>query len=467
MKTCLRILILVILAPSATMAQQTIKGNFPALAHQEVKLVGFEGFNTYVIDRSKVNENGIFKLSFNPSDYGMGYLAGEDGSTFIVIMAVGEDLMLEGEFLSSPETVMITTGRQNQLFERYATEHPRREQALSAWDYLERIYHHDPLFAGHDAAKQAIASEKQRIKQEDKAFLTGLDPDTYVSWYLPVRKLVSSVPTIAQYRTEEIPAAIAAFRNMDHTDPRLYKSGLLANVIESHFWLIENSGRSLDSVFIEMNTSIDHLIENLVSDEKKFNEITQYLFNLLEKRSLFGASEYLALKILNEVGCTVDDNFAGQLESYRAMKIGNTAPDIEFNNEYLAPGYQPAHAPQNLSDIQSKYTVVVFGSSCCPQCPEELYQLARLYSKWKTHAVEVVFVSLDEEAEVFRSFAGIFPFISICDFQKWESPVVKAWHVFATPTMYLIDDKREIILRPNSVSQMDAWVDWYLVQGNH
>jgi hypothetical protein len=32
--------------------------------------------------------------------------------------------------------------------------------------------------------------------------------------------------------------------------------------------------------------------------------------------------------------------------------------------------------------------------------------------------------------------------------------------------MYLLDAKREILLRPNSVKQVDAWVDWYLVQGN-
>jgi hypothetical protein len=38
--------------------------------------------------------------------------------------------------------------------------------------------------------------------------------------------------------------------------------------------------------------------------------------------------------------------------------------------------------------------------------------------------------------------------------------------VFGTPTMYLLDKNRKIILRPNSVKQMDAWVDWYLVKGN-
>jgi len=114
-----------------------------------------------------------------------------------------------------------------------------------------------------------------------------LPENSYVRYYLPLRKLLSSVSTIAQYRTEEIPAAIALFRNIDYTDPRLSKSGLQADVIESHFWLIENSGRSLDSVYIEMCKSIDILVENLLSDEQKLNETTEHLFKFLEKRTWF------------------------------------------------------------------------------------------------------------------------------------------------------------------------------------
>jgi hypothetical protein len=89
-----------------------------------------------------------------------------------------------------------------------------------------------------------------------------------------------------------------------------------------------------------------------------------------------------------------------------------------------------------------------------------------LYEKWKKHNIEVVFVSLDEDEKKFKSFAGVFPFVSICDYQKWESPVVKNYHVFATPTLFLLDDKRQILLRPHSVSQLDSWVDWYLVERN-
>ncbi len=451
---------------SQSTSQRTVTGNFPNLAGQKITIVGFEGFNTYTIDRAQACDKGRFTLSFGEKDYGMGYLAAEDNEAFIVILAPGENLSLRGETLTIAETVEIVSGQQNQLFERYASEHPRREQALSAWVFLDRIYQHDSLFAVQEKPASAIEQEMQRIKEEDEAFLESLDAQTYISWFLPVRKLVSSVSTIAQYRTQEIPQAIASFREKDYTGIRLWKSGLLRETIEAHFWLIENSGRSLDSVFVEMNVSIDYMLENLATDKHKLNEITHYLFGLLEQRSLFGASAHLALKVLNEASCTIDDNLARQLESYRAMKTGNTAPDFVFPADVIAPGDHAEQIPQKLSDINSPYTVVVFGAGWCPACHDELMQMAGLYETWRRQGVEVLLVSLDEDKEAFKTFAGDFPFISLCDFKKWDSPIAEAYHVFATPTMYLLDSKQEILLRPNSVRQMDAWVDWFLVQGN-
>ena len=447
-------------------SQNTISGTFPGVANQQINLIGFNGFQTYPIDSVQANEKGKFQLSFGKEDYGMAYLLSEADKSFVVIIAENENLKLKGENFELAESITIINGKQNQLFAQYASEHPRSEQALSAWGYLEKIYTKDSLFAVQETPKQAIFQEMHRIKTEDSLFLASLASDSYVSWYLPLRKLVSSVSTIAQYRTDEIPLAIASFRKMDYTDPRLQKSGLLGDVIESHFWLIENSGRLLDSVYVEMNTSIDILIENLLVDEQKLNKVTEYLFKFLEKRSLFDASEYLALKLLNEQGCSIHNDFAAQLESYRAMKKGNIAPDFDLKIDVIAPGYDASKQPKKLSDLDSKYTLVVFGASWCPACPDELYQIARLYEKWKKHGVEVVLVSMDEDSQIFRNFAGVFPFISICDYQKWESLVVKAWHIFATPTLYLLNDKREILLRPISVNQIDSWIDWYLVQGN-
>jgi thiol-disulfide isomerase/thioredoxin len=446
-------------------AQGTIIGNFPHLAGQQVILSGFNGFNTNAIDSTNVTEQGDFKINYTNADMGMGYLAAADNKPYFVVLA-NENIQLQGEVLSKPESILTMSGKENQLFVQFAVEHAKREQALSAWVYLKKRYQEDSLFFNQKLPQQAIATEMQRIKREDSGYLINLDSKSYISWYLPIRKLVSLVFTITQYGTHEIPTMLTDFRKMDYADERLYKSGLLKEAIDSHFWLLDNIGQPLDSVLKEMKLSIDFLFENLSKDDQKFNKITKYLFELLERQSLFQASEYLALTVLTQNSCTVNDDLAKQLEFYRVMKKGNTAPDIVFSGDVFKNGSQ-IKTLKRLSDIKSAYKVIVFGASWCPKCGEELSQLLPFYKKWKSKGVEVVFVSLDTDKTQFKNFSSIFPFFSVCDYNKWESQAIKDYYVFASPTLFLLDKDQKIILRPNSVKLMDAWVDDYLATGKN
>lgn len=126
----------------------------------------------------------------------------------------------------------------------------------------------------------------------------------------------------------------------------------------------------------------------------------------------------------------------------------------------------PEKAYESLDDINGSYTLIVFGASWCPKCQEEIPELAKYYNSWKEEGVELVLVSLDENEASYKTFVEDFPFMSTCDYQKWDGQIVNDYYVFSTPTMYLLNSEREIVLRPNSIKQMEAWVDWYLVQGN-
>jgi thiol-disulfide isomerase/thioredoxin len=451
---------------SFSLSSQTIQCTFPSLAGTKVKFGTFEGLNSKTSDSVIVDAKGNFSFQFSIEKTAIGYLVNEENKPYFLILDKGEQISLKGEYFTMPETIKVLSGKQNQAFSQYAKEHPKREQTLSAWRYLDRIYILDSLFMKDKKSKKFISKQYAKIKKEDQDFLYRLDPKSYVAWYLPTRRLVSDVSIIAQYRTEEIPATIRAFRTLDYTDERLYRSGLFKDAIESHFWLLENCGKSLDSVFIEMKVSIDSMMTKLVKNEKKLNEVTDYLFDLLERHSLFQASEYLALKVLNEVSCTINNDLVKQLETYRAMKKGNIAPDVTFPENTIYPVDLQNKKPTKLSDLKTPYTLIVFGASSCPKCAEEIPQIAELYSKWKEQGVEVIFVSLDETGNDFQNFTSSFPFVSTCDFKKWKSPIVESYYVFGTPTMFLLDNKREILLRSNSVKQMDAWVDWFLIQGN-
>ena len=134
MKIKIILLIFTVLLTSSSFAQ-SISGNLSLLTNQSISLEGFNGLKSYPISTSKINDKGNFELFYSNADYGVGYLMSSNKKPFFVILS-GEDIVIAGEVLSYVETIKITKGKENQWFEQYAKEHPKRDQALSAWIYL-------------------------------------------------------------------------------------------------------------------------------------------------------------------------------------------------------------------------------------------------------------------------------------------------------------------------------------------
>lgn len=108
---CIALACFGVVARSQGSSHSAVTGSFPALGNQQIKLVGFDGFSTYTIDRVRADKQGRFSLSFGEEDHGMGYLVAEDEQAFIVFLASGENLGLKGENLAFVETVEIDSGR--------------------------------------------------------------------------------------------------------------------------------------------------------------------------------------------------------------------------------------------------------------------------------------------------------------------------------------------------------------------
>jgi thiol-disulfide isomerase/thioredoxin len=439
---------------------QTLTGTFPALANQTISLDGTKGFDSYSIGTIKADEKGQFTLTYSQADYGIAFLSGEDKKPFVVILEKS-GIRLEGQVLGEASSIRILEGQENRLFEQYTQDQGKREQAMSAWAYLQNLYQNDPLFAKKKEPNQAIDTEVLRIQQEDGQFIEGLPAESFVRWFLPIRKLVSSVGAIAQYRTAELPQTIAAFRGMDYADPRFQKSGLFRDLFESQFWLLENSGGSLDSIYGKMEVSIDAILASAAKSAPLYNEVTAYLLELFERRSLTNAAEYLALTALEQDKVVLQPRLAMKLEGYRAMKVGTTVPEIQFAGDILLQG-KPITHPTRLTEVVAPYRLVIFGASWCPACSEAMAELIPLYEKWNRLGLEAIFVSLDTDPKAFQAYSEGIPFIAFSDYKKWDTQAAADYFVASSPSFYLIDQEGKLLLRPISVKQIDAWVDWKL-----
>ena len=439
-------------------AQNKIIGNFPLLKAQKITLLGFDGMRDYIIDTIKVSDDGSFCLKYTDQDYGMGFIIASDNKPYFVFLNK-ETIKLKGASISNTQNVIVLEGEQNKALKKYTLDHQNREQALRTWKLLSNVYSKDSLYLNEKSAKAAIINEIKRINKQDSDFLTKPTNSSYLKWYLSVGNIISSVFAITQSETELIPSTINAFRKLDYSNPFFNKSGLMADVLESQYWLIENSGQPLDTVFKEMIVSTDSILSNISKNEKLYNEITKYLFNYFERHSLIKVSEYLAVKALTQNSCSLNSDVSSLLESYRSMKKGNKAPEIIFNGDVFKSGIK-WNNQMRLSDIESKFKLIIFGASWCYKCEEEIPELATFYEKWKSKGVEIIFISLDTEKQAFESFSSRLPFITSCDYKTWETKAAKDYYITSSPTYFLLDNKDTILARPISVQHIDSLIQY-------
>lgn len=446
MKRIHAIVFFALLLSQTTWAQGVVRGSFSGLAGQKISLEGYRGTDTHTIAVTTADAQGNFALPYAREDHGRAFLLSADNKSYFIVLT-GEALAISGKNFLATAEIRIEEGGENQLLVKYLAEQTKREQALYYWVNLEKMYEGEVL--------SFIRREQERIHSEDSLFLAQLDPDSYVSWYLPLRKLISLAATRVKYQPEAIPAILDDLRKVDFGDVRLYQSGLLKEVLDYQFQLIRQSGWSEERKQRATEESIDLLIAKVKAEEEKMNMVAAYLFEAFEKRSFSEAAAYLSNRVLDDASCTVSEDLNYRLESYRLMKVGNKAPDIVFGEGVSTLGGVSANS---LKALPAVVKIVVFGAGWCQHCQQEIPRMVELYQKWKPYGVEVVFVSLDENAANFKAFAGNFPFISISDFKSWDSPIVRDYHIYATPTIFMLNKELVILEKPQSVKAVNDWL---------
>ena len=426
---------------------QTLTGTLTQHQGQQISLTGFNYYKSYQLSKTTVDSLGNFILNYPKDYYGMGVLKTQDNSSLVLILTES-NIQLIGTHLQDPKSLSFTNSVTNANFVQYAQAQGLRNNALSALKYLDDLYQKEPFFAQRKKLKTAVKNEQAYILKEDAAFMAALEPQSYLRWFIPYRKLVQDMPVIVRNETQRIPDAIAQFRITDFKNPKFKTSGLFKELIEGHYMLLENMGQSLDSVYAQMNTSTQYLIDHLQEKDSLLNTVADELFDYFENRSLFKASEYLSMRLLNDSQCVLEDDLVEKLESYSAVKVGNIAPDIILGK-------------QKLSAIKTN-KLVVFGASWCPHCTKEIPILEKHYTSWKEKNVEVFYISIDIDPAAFQKVYTNTPWQTYCDFKGWDTPAAKDYYITGTPTYFLLDENNKILARPNSVEHANVLIDFRL-----
>jgi len=428
--------ILLLLSTIATaQVEFTVKGHFNATENKEITLSGYTAGEDLLLNKTTTDNNGNFTISYPANYVGAALLQITKGKKVIVLLN-HENFEMQWGDLSSTKTLKFINSTENATFDAGLSLYQNTQEKKTGIAYLVPFYN-------DDAQKSLFfKTELSELNAVIPNYLNKLSDKTYAAYYLKIRVLIADLHLSIKRYPENKPELEKQFNSINFSDARLLHSGLQDELIDAYILANENATKQLQQ-------SINIILKSLKSKPEVKQNIAEYMFTTFEKRSLFECSEYIALAMLTDDSCQLDDKHKALFEQYRKMANGNKAPDITFFNA------QKSH----LYDLKSQYQLVVFGASWCFKCVEEIPKLKKFYENWKTkHNLEIVFISLDTQKAEYEKFIKDFPWLSSCDYKEWETKAAKDYCVFGTPTMYLLDANHTIKLKPISAEQVNSWL---------
>lgn len=431
-------LLLMLLTYCSTYSQnKIISGYVPEFAGQTISIHGYSSFSEVPIGSAVADSLGNIKLAFTPAYRGAAMLRANDINK-IVLLINNEDITIDWTNTTEFKTLKINSN-ENEAFKEGMEIYQSAASKQVALDYLLPLYENEPV------KYHFFTVELDSVVTQYKSFTNSLTDKMYAKKYLRWRSFISDMPQTAQKYTSRFPSDSDYFNSIDFSDKDLLCSGLLKDILEGYTQLCESLDPQASPQ--HLNRGIKHVMQSLTTKPEVLVDVSDFWFRFLEQRNLSVSAAYLATYMLANDKCILDKKQADRFEQYSKMGVGKIAPNIKLPSA------------SNLLKLKNKYKLVLFGASWCPACQAEYPLIVERYSDLKQkYDLEIVYISLDSDKDAFESFYRDAPFTTLFDGKEWETKAAVDYHVFATPTLFLLDKNLKILLKPTSLSHVESWM---------
>jgi thiol-disulfide isomerase/thioredoxin len=438
------ILLCFIVLQASAQNSNLLKGSFSAAKETEIRLMGFTGTKDTLLAQTKTDALGNFQLVYPKKYKGAATLQVKE-TTNLIILLNNENFEITWADFKDFTALQFTNSTENEVFQQAFTINMDAQKKLAGLTYLLPFYKMDPTKKEWTAQlEQEITSENSRFD----AYLNKLPYTSYAKAYLTYRAVLQKLQKENKTQVEGTDAE-AAFLAIDFSDENLFYSGLAKEFFDAYlkqtFTLQEEA-----LIVSKLNAFSDVLKKSSQVNTKALNQFSEYLMKEYEKFGLISCAEHLALSLLADNKCIINDKTLPLLEQYKKMAIGNKAAEMLFSAGLKY---------KKLSEIPANYKVVVFGASWCDACSKEMPQFKDYAELFKTtYDAEIIFVSLDTDQEKYDAYIKDLPFINTCDYKGWGSPNVKNYYVFATPSIFVLDTENKIVAKPIDAIATAKWL---------
>lgn len=410
-----------------------IKGKLDAFKQGKVYLWESTGRLTNKIDSTTISEN---QFSFGVKNYESGiYMIGTNDNNMCPIVVNPAEPVCEIGF----KTGKLETGlyainsKENEGWAKYMAQEATLLKGIK-----------DARVAGAKSPSLKTQYDQQAAAKE------------YELWTLQ-KQLIEAYPgtftaKVLTWKQEPSKTDISQYwSNIDFSDESIIRTKVLTDRIEN---FMRSFSKGEESGFINCVATVAEKAK--ASDKVLEFSLNQMLTGFYES-NMENICAYIIDNYVNGDACgdaDLSNIIKSTAESIQNLSIGKTPPN--FTLEELNGAKYDLY--KNVA--KNKYTLIMFWSSWCEHCKGEAPEVKKCYEDWNFKGFDIVGVSIDRNkapwAEAVKTRG--FEFHNVCGMKEYQSPVAKDYRVTRTPSFFLLDSDKHIVLKPKGIKEVQAFL---------
>lgn len=429
------------------MNAQDIHIKVDGLLAEEVYLQAYHGSDLQTVDTARVMDEEIYfkNKNYHEGLYRIILGSTEDAAMFKMEVSAfdfvisTEDISLQTSYFDPVQSMKVIQSNDNALFFDYLNYNASYRTKLGSLLSLLSDYSDKDQFYP-DLRREIIRLQKA---YNDKLILMASDTaHDFIHAYLTFM--------FEPVYDPDFDISIREFMKsnfldpVDFISPALIHSPAISQKILAYLSFYGNRDLSQAEQEDELITAVDLIMDEVIYDQEVHSFVLNFLIEGFEKFQMEKVLVHIADNHLSGE-CETDNEkiLQERLIAYQEMSVGKLVKNIHLLNE--------REEAVSLSDIQNEYILIIFWATWCPHCNRLISNLSDWYKKEaEQYDIEVFAVSIDTSKADWEEVVYIndLEWINTIETKGWEGKVSRQYNIYATPTMFLINRKREIIAKP-------------------
>ncbi len=303
------------------------------------------------------------------------------------------------------------------------------------------------IIARYPEADNYYQTTKEKLNQIQEEYLyfvnvtAQINPNSFIARYVRTAQLPVISPEILSDQYVNYLKS-HALNNINFSDDGLIYSDAFTNKAIEYLSYYRNPQLPMGLLEKEFQIAVDSILNKAKTNEIVYKHIVEYLLDGFKKFGFDNVINYIIDNYVISDEICLDEKLETALErrilQNKLFKPGFIVPDIEMNDD--------AGSMVKLSEITAEKTLIIFYASWCPHCKDVLPQIYDLYKNQKEKTFEVIAISIDTSKTDWLNLVKTnkLDWLNVSDLKGWEGEAAKDYFIYATPTLFLLDDNKNL-----------------------